>query len=55
LKLPENLDDLKFLIKNEVQENIHLDYKDSRATDKNERHEIAKDVSANKNQYRASS
>ena len=46
MKLPENIDDLKLLIKNEVQENIHLDYKDSRAIDKNKRHEIAKDASA---------
>ena len=46
MKLPENIDDLKLLIKNEVQENIHLDYKDSRAIDKKKRHEIAKDVSA---------
>jgi len=46
VKLPENVDDLTLLIKNEVQENIHLDYKDSRAIDKNKRHEIAKDVSA---------
>ncbi len=46
MKLPENIEDLYLLIKNEVQENIHLDYKDSRAIDKNKRHEIAKDVSA---------
>lgn len=46
MELPQNIDDLKLLIKNEVQENIHLDYKDSRAIDRKKRHEIAKDVSA---------
>lgn len=46
MKLPENMNELKLLIINEVQENIHLDYKDSRAIDKNKRQEIAKDVSA---------
>ncbi|MCX5818779.1 MAG: ATP-binding protein [Deltaproteobacteria bacterium] len=46
METPQNIDDLKLLIKNEVQENIHLDYKDSRAIDGNKRHEIAKDVSA---------
>jgi len=44
--LPENLEDLKSLIKNEVQENIHLDYKDGRAINRKKRNEIAKDVSA---------
>lgn len=43
---PENLSDLLSMIKNEVQESIHLDYKDSRALNKKKVHEIAKDVSA---------
>ncbi len=46
MNLPKNLDDLNSLIKNEVQENIHLDYKDSRAISKKKHHEIAKDISA---------
>jgi predicted HTH transcriptional regulator len=46
MELPNNIDDLNQLIKNEVQENIHLDYKDSRAIDSKKRHDIAKDVSA---------
>jgi predicted HTH transcriptional regulator len=43
---PENLSDLYSMIKNEVQESIHIDYKDSRALNKKKLHEIAKDVSA---------
>lgn len=43
---PENIEDLELMIKKEVQESVHLDYKDSRAINKNKRHEIAKDVSA---------
>jgi hypothetical protein len=46
METPQDIEDLKLLIKNEVQENIHLDYKDSRAIDGDKRHEIAKDVSA---------
>lgn len=46
MKPPENIKDLQALIRNEVQESIHLDYKDSRALNKSKRHEIAKDVSA---------
>ena len=46
MKPPENINDLQALITNEVQESIHLDYKDSRALNKSKRHEIAKDVSA---------
>jgi len=40
------IEDLNLLIKNEVQESTHLDYKSSPAIDKKERHEIAKDVSS---------
>lgn len=43
------VDDINNLIINEVEENIHLDYKASGALDKNDdkkRHEITKDVSA---------
>lgn len=46
MNLPESIDDLNALIRNEVQESVHLDYKDSRALNKAQRHEIAKDVSA---------
>lgn len=46
MKLPDTVDDLNALIRNEVQESLHLDYKDSRAIDHKKRHEIAKDVSA---------
>lgn len=44
--VPESLADIEQLIRGEVQENIHLDYKDSRAIRKDARDEIAKDVSA---------
>lgn len=44
--VPETLADIRELIQDEVQENIHLDYKDSRAMRKPARDEIAKDVSA---------
>ncbi len=44
---PRTPQDLKNLIKNQIQENIHLDYKRSSALlSKNSREEIAKDVSA---------
>lgn len=46
VKLPKHISDLNFLIQNEVQENIHLYYKDSRSISKKNRKEIAKDVSA---------
>lgn len=42
----ESIPDLQKLISNEVQESIHLDYKDSRAINRKKRHEISKDVSA---------
>jgi predicted HTH transcriptional regulator len=45
--LPKNLADVENLIRNQVQENIHLDYKDSRAlTNNGARDSLAKDVSA---------
>lgn len=43
-----SIDDIEYLINNEVEENIHLDYKASGALDKEEkkRTEITKDISA---------
>lgn len=43
-----SVDDIYNLIKNEVEENIHLDYKEARALGKDEpkKAEITKDVSA---------
>ncbi len=43
-----SIDDIEYVISNEVEENIHLDYKASGALDKDERKrsEITKDVSA---------
>lgn len=43
---PKCIADLEALIRKEVQESVHLDYKDSRAIHRSKRHEIAKDVSA---------
>ena len=44
---PRTLQDLKNMIKNQIQENIHLDYKRSSALSLQNNHkEIAKDVSA---------
>lgn len=44
---PRTLQDLKNMIKNQIQENIHLDYKRSSAlSSKSSHREIAKDVSA---------
>ena len=44
---PQTLQDLKNMIKNQIQENIHLDYKRSSALSLQNNHkEIAKDVSA---------
>src|SRR5581483_5756562 len=40
------IEDLRRLIKDEVQESISLDYKDSRALSKDKKAEICKDVSA---------
>jgi Putative DNA-binding domain len=46
LPLPTTIEEIKKIIADEVQESLHLDYKDSRAIDKNKKGEIAKDVSA---------
>lgn len=46
MNIPEKKTDLQWLIDNQVQENIHLDYKDSRALSKSNISEICKDVSA---------
>jgi hypothetical protein len=46
MELPSTLQDIDKLIATQTQENIHLDYKDNRAIDKNKREEISKDVSA---------
>jgi hypothetical protein len=46
MDVPSSIDDLKVLIKNKAQEDLHLDYKDRRAISEDKRHEIAKDVSA---------
>jgi hypothetical protein len=43
---PQNIKAIDKLIKNEVQEDLHLDYKASPALDKNKRDDISKDVSA---------
>lgn len=43
---PESVVDLQDLIRNEVQESLHLDYKRSLAIDNSQRAEIAKDISA---------
>lgn len=43
---PTTISDIDQLINNKVQENIHLDYKDSRAVDPKKSDEIAKDASA---------
>jgi predicted HTH transcriptional regulator len=44
--LPVNLADIESLVRNKVQESIHLDYKASPALDPKKSDEIAKDVSA---------
>lgn len=46
LLLPTSIEEMDKLIKDGVQEDLHLDYKESPALDKNKRHEIAKDISA---------
>ncbi len=43
---PTTIAEIDKMISDDVQEDIHLDYKESRAIDKSKRHEIAKDVSA---------
>ena len=46
--VPKTQIDLKNLIKNEIEENIHLDYKEARALENTDgkKNEISKDVSA---------
>jgi predicted HTH transcriptional regulator len=44
--LPTTIAEIDQMIKDEVQESLHLDYKDSRAINKNKKEDIAKDVSA---------
>jgi hypothetical protein len=44
--LPTTIDEINQFIQDQVQESLHLDYKDSRAIDNSKRSEIAKDVSA---------
>lgn len=46
MNLPKNVQDLQRYISNQVQENLHLDYKGSESLNPKKRHEIAKDVSA---------
>jgi predicted HTH transcriptional regulator len=46
MNLPASLPDIDQMIRNQVQEDIHLDYKASKAISLKERDEIAKDVSA---------
>ncbi len=46
IDLPTDIAHIKRLITDKVQEDLHLDYKDSDALDKNNRHEISKDVSS---------
>lgn len=46
MNIPKSLNDLEAFIKDEVQENIHLDYKDSRALSRKKPGEISKDISA---------
>lgn len=46
IALPANLADLESLVRNQVPESIHLDYKASPALDPKKRDEIVKDVSA---------
>ncbi len=43
---PKTLSDIEQMVRNQVQENIHLDYKDSRAVRKDARDAFAKDISA---------
>lgn len=45
-ELPTTIQEIDKFIQDQVQENLHLDYKDSRAIDNGKRQEIAKDVSA---------
>jgi hypothetical protein len=46
IDLPTTRAEVQTLIDTDVQEDLHLDYKDSRALDRNKKDEIAKDVSS---------
>src|SRR5687767_1337170 len=46
LELPTTLADINDLIQGGIKEDVHLDYKESRAIDPGKKDEIAKDVSA---------
>jgi predicted HTH transcriptional regulator len=46
IDLPTTLAEIQTLIDTQVQESLHLDYKDSRALGRDKASEIAKDVSA---------
>ena len=46
INLPTTLAEVQTLIDTQVQESLHLDYKDSRALGRDKASEIAKDVSA---------
>src|SRR2546423_13216683 len=46
LNVPTTMVEINKLITDKVQENLHLDYKDSRAVDPGKREEISKDISA---------
>lgn len=46
MDIPRSIGDLERLIKSEIPESLHLEYKESLAIAKNSRDEIAKDVSA---------
>lgn len=43
---PKSLSEIEQMVRDQVQENIHLDYKDARAVRKDARDDFAKDVSA---------
>lgn len=44
--VPTTIEEIEAMVRNQVQEDLHLDYKDSRAIHNGARSEIAKDVSA---------
>src|SRR5437870_10887135 len=44
--VPKTIADINKLINDKVQESLHLDYKDSRASDSGKSNEISKDTSA---------
>src|ERR1039457_4117562 len=46
ISVPKSIADIQQMVSDQVQENIHLDYKRSRAIHKGARDDIAKDASA---------